>query len=82
MSGEQIGGIIREMSRRYPLIFAIANTIESRLALGTLKERGVPVVLLVHEFSAYMRPTFCFSGCASIFRLKLYSRQELRLTML
>ena len=42
--------VINELQERYKLKFAIVNSIASRSVLQPLAERGVPSVLLVHEF--------------------------------
>jgi glycosyltransferase involved in cell wall biosynthesis len=60
MSDGQLGSVIEDIATRFPLTFAIANTVESRRALGLLKERGVPTVSLIHEFSSYIRPLSVF----------------------
>lgn len=37
-------------------LFAIVNSIQSRMALEPLHSSGIPVVSLIHEFASYIRP--------------------------
>lgn len=40
--------------------FAIVNSIVSRRTLGPLRARGIPTVILLHEFASYTRGTNAF----------------------
>ena len=66
MSDRQLDGVIEDITTRYPLTFAIANTVASRRALRALKEGGVPTVSLIHEFSSYMRPLSVISDVITL----------------
>ena len=66
LSDTQLDSVIEDITTRYPLTFAIANTVASRRALRPLKEGGVPTVSLIHEFSAYMRPLSVFNDVVTL----------------
>jgi glycosyltransferase involved in cell wall biosynthesis len=53
---------IAEICRVHDVVYAIVNSAESRNVLPGLKECGVPVVTLLHEFAAYTKPKTSFSG--------------------
>jgi glycosyltransferase involved in cell wall biosynthesis len=48
--------VVEEITRRYRIDFAIANSVETRHYAVALERAGVPVIALVHEFSTYYRP--------------------------
>ncbi|RIY01373.1 glycosyltransferase [Aureimonas flava] len=48
--------VIHEITRRYRIDFAIANSVETRDYAVALERAGVPTIALVHEFSTYYRP--------------------------
>ena len=56
MKDEQLQRMVRDVARRYPLKFAIVNSVASGRALLPLRGEGVPTISLVHEFSSNMRP--------------------------
>ena len=60
MTDRELGGVIRDIATHHPLMFAIVNSTESRMALRGLKAAGVPIVSLIHEFSSYTRPRSAF----------------------
>ena len=60
MTVRELGGVIRDIATQHPLMFAIVNSVESRMALRGLKAAGVPIVSLIHEFSSYTRPRSAF----------------------
>ncbi len=60
MTDRELGGVIMDIASQHPLMFAIVNSIESRMALRALKAAGVPTVSLIHEFSSYARPRSAF----------------------
>src|SRR5271166_3977500 len=60
MTDEEVDSLIKDIVSRHPLLFAITNTVESRRALKPLRDRRVPTVSLVHEFSAATRPRSAF----------------------
>ncbi|SFA70525.1 hypothetical protein SAMN03159488_00084 [Pseudomonas sp. NFIX10] len=47
---------IAEFLDKYPIDFAIVNSLESNLALKPLADRYIPSVSLIHEFAVYTRP--------------------------
>ena len=73
MSDGQIGSVIEDIAARYPLMFAIANTVESRRALVALKERSIPTISLIHEFSAYARPRSIFQDVINLSTQTVFS---------
>jgi glycosyltransferase involved in cell wall biosynthesis len=60
MTDRELNGVIRDIAAHHPLMFAIVNSIESRMALRALKAAGVPTISLIHEFSSYARPRSAF----------------------
>jgi glycosyltransferase involved in cell wall biosynthesis len=52
--------LVDQLSQRYPLKFALVNSIESRVMLAPLAAAFVPVLSLVHEFASYTRPRDAF----------------------
>ena len=56
MEETQLDSVVKRVTSRFPLMFAIVNSVESRMVLRALSAEGVPTVSLVHEFSAYTRP--------------------------
>ncbi|HYU77536.1 MAG TPA: rhamnan synthesis F family protein [Vicinamibacterales bacterium] len=48
--------LVRRLCASYPVRYAIANSIETRMMLPSLAHAHVPVVTLVHEFASYTRP--------------------------
>ncbi|HEX7678918.1 MAG TPA: glycosyltransferase family 4 protein, partial [Thermoanaerobaculia bacterium] len=48
--------LVRHLCRSYRVLYAIANSIETRMMLPALAHAHVPVVTLVHEFASYTRP--------------------------
>ena len=47
---------VAEFLDKYPIDFAIVNSLESNLALKPLADRYIPSVSLIHEFAVYTRP--------------------------
>jgi len=66
VTDEQLDILIEDIVSRTPLLFAIANTVESRRALKPLRDCRVPTVSLVHEFSANTRPRSAFPDVISL----------------
>jgi glycosyltransferase involved in cell wall biosynthesis/ubiquinone/menaquinone biosynthesis C-methylase UbiE len=56
MNDRELDRDVKAITARYPLTFAIVNSVESRRVLKALKNEAVPTVTLIHEFSAYTRP--------------------------
>ncbi|MGU3422383.1 rhamnan synthesis F family protein [Methylobacterium sp. D54C] len=52
----EASAVVDKLCRAVDLKYAIANSVESREYIPALERRGVPVVALVHEFSAYTKP--------------------------
>lgn len=52
--------LVTKLLEKYPVKFAIVNSIESRALLEPLAKHGVPAVSLIHEFAAYTRPRHAF----------------------
>ena len=52
--------LVEHLSQRFPLKFALVNSIESRIVLAPLAAAFVPVISLVHEFASYTRPRDAF----------------------
>lgn len=52
---------ISDICKRYKLLFALVNSIESRAVLPVLVSFYVPTISLLHEFASYTRPydAFC-----------------------
>ncbi len=73
MTDEVLDSVIKDIASQHPLMFAIANTIESRRALRALKAAGVPTVSLVHEFSANTRPRSAFPDVISLSTKTVFS---------
>lgn len=48
--------LVKRLCASYRVLYAIANSIETRLLLPWLAQAHVPVVTLVHEFASYTRP--------------------------
>ena len=53
---EGLAFVVRELHKRHPIDFAIANSIECRPLLFGLTDSFIPVVSLVHEFAANVYP--------------------------
>ena len=60
MTERELGGVIRDIASQHSLMFAVVNSLESRMALRALKAASVPTVSLIHEFSSYVRPRSAF----------------------
>jgi glycosyltransferase involved in cell wall biosynthesis len=60
MTDRELDSVIRNIATHHPLMFAVVNSIESRMALRALKAAGVPTISLIHEFSSYARPRSAF----------------------
>jgi glycosyltransferase involved in cell wall biosynthesis len=60
LTDEQLDGVVNEIVSQHQLVFAIANSIESRRALRALKAAAVPTISLIHEFSSNIRPRSAF----------------------
>jgi glycosyltransferase involved in cell wall biosynthesis len=52
----EIAAIVDKLCRSVNITYAIANSVETREFIPPLERNGVPVVALVHEFSAYTKP--------------------------
>lgn len=52
--------VIEQICDRHQLLFALVNSIESRVVLRALAFRFVPTVSLLHEFASYTRPRHAF----------------------
>jgi glycosyltransferase involved in cell wall biosynthesis len=48
--------LARRLAEIYRPLYVIANSVETRALVPALTQEGVPVVALVHEFSAYTKP--------------------------
>ena len=48
--------LVARLCSSYRVLYAIANSIETRFVLPSLAQAHVPVVALVHEFASYTRP--------------------------
>jgi glycosyltransferase involved in cell wall biosynthesis len=48
--------LVTRLCASYQVLYAIANSIETRMVLPALAHAHVPVVTLVHEFASYTRP--------------------------
>jgi glycosyltransferase involved in cell wall biosynthesis len=48
--------LARRLAEVYRPLYVIANSVETRALVPGLQDEGVPVVALVHEFSAYAKP--------------------------
>src|SRR6185295_11777494 len=48
--------LVAHLCASYRVLYAIANSIETRTMLPALAHAHVPVVTLVHEFPSYIRP--------------------------
>jgi glycosyltransferase involved in cell wall biosynthesis len=48
--------LVRRLCASYQVLYAIANSIETRFVLPALAHAHVPVVTLAHEFASYTRP--------------------------
>jgi ubiquinone/menaquinone biosynthesis C-methylase UbiE/glycosyltransferase involved in cell wall biosynthesis len=48
--------LARRLAQIYRPLYAIANSVETRVLVPALTDEGVPVVALVHEFSGYIKP--------------------------
>ena len=48
--------LVTRLCASYRVLYAIANSIETRMVLPALAHAHVPVVTLVHEFASYTRP--------------------------
>ena len=48
--------LVTRLCASYRVLYAIANSIETRMVLPALAHAHVPVVSLVHEFASYTRP--------------------------
>src|SRR6185437_11074839 len=48
--------IVRRMSSSYSIVYAIANSAESRFFIPALATAFIPVVALIHEFASYTHP--------------------------
>ncbi len=52
--------LVSQLCERFNFMFAIVNSIESRVVLSALGEYFVPAISLVHEFASYTRPRGAF----------------------
>ncbi|MEM8958071.1 MAG: rhamnan synthesis F family protein [Pseudomonadota bacterium] len=52
--------ILNDVTAAHSFDFAIVNSVESRHILPALKARGVPNVVLLHEFASYTLPKFAY----------------------
>lgn len=52
----EAGRLVRRLCDSYRVLYAIANSIETRLLIPALAHAHVPLVTLVHEFAFYTRP--------------------------
>src|SRR5262245_17091762 len=48
--------LVTHLCASYRVLYAVANSIETRTVLQSLAYARVPVVTLVHEFASYIRP--------------------------
>jgi glycosyltransferase involved in cell wall biosynthesis/SAM-dependent methyltransferase len=48
--------LVNHLTASYEILFAVVNSIESRIVLPALGHALVPVTALVHEFASYTRP--------------------------
>jgi glycosyltransferase involved in cell wall biosynthesis len=48
--------LVTRLCASYRVLYAIANSIETRMVLPALAHAHIPVVSLVHEFASYTRP--------------------------
>jgi glycosyltransferase involved in cell wall biosynthesis/SAM-dependent methyltransferase len=73
MIDAELGRDVKAITARYPLTFAIVNSVESRRVLEALKVEGVPTVSLIHEFSAYTRPRSAIPDVLSLSTATVFS---------
>ena len=57
LGADNIEAVVDRVVRVYSPKYVIANSVETRHFVRDFEERGVPVVVLVHEFSSYFRPS-------------------------
>ena len=57
ITGYGIKKYLKRSHNRNKPIYAIVNSIVSASTIQPLRESGIPVITLVHEFAAYIRPT-------------------------
>lgn len=48
--------LVKRLIATYPILYAIANSIDTRLMMKPLTCALVPVVALIHEFASYLSP--------------------------
>ena len=56
MTDRELRSVVKDITAKHSLSFAIVNSVESRMVLKALRDDGVPTVSLIHEFSSYVRP--------------------------
>ena len=56
MTDRELRCVVKDITTKHSLSFAIVNSVESRMVLKALRDDGVPTVSLIHEFSSYIRP--------------------------
>jgi glycosyltransferase involved in cell wall biosynthesis len=56
MTDLELRRVVKDITEKHSLSFAIVNSVESRMVLKALRDYGVPTVSLIHEFSSYVRP--------------------------
>ena len=56
----KMAAMIRDICAQHQISYALVNSVESRSVLPGLKECGVPIVALLHEFASYTRPITAF----------------------
>jgi len=73
-----ISYLINKVAKRYPIKFAIVNSIESRWALKPLAKNSIPSILLIHEFFAYSRPRSEFISALTLAGSTVFSAEIIR----
>ncbi|MGY6704695.1 glycosyltransferase [Roseinatronobacter sp.] len=52
---------ILDIARKHNIKYALVNSVESRSLIPSLKQAGIPIVALLHEFASYTRPSTAFA---------------------
>jgi glycosyltransferase involved in cell wall biosynthesis len=69
----KLARIIKKIITKHRPLFAIINSVESRMVLRPLQAAAVPTVTLIHEFANYIRPRSNFSEVLSLSTKTVFS---------